>query len=241
VKNPSITVQAFIKGVPSQVGLSPNEFIWEDGRHFILTKEPTQYSYNFNLTYQKFGDQYYLYDSGKNVMIEWIKAIGMLFLNLVHNLIFKIIVPLVVALLKAVGVKFDQNVERKCDWMIDKVTPLKTMGLMIPQFFVNLASILSFGIFSVQLNEISGYLEMESLGVSANLLKKKKFKDIAVNIDYAAPCQFARGVSSVPLKDKQVVNILDICDKERLHSFVPKIIAKDLNYTSLDQNKCNFS
>ena len=152
--------------------------------------ESTEELWKKSLTFAvyTFEGRQYIYDKGlaKKIPLEWIKSIGMLFGNILHNLFIKCIGVLIIMFLSACGVKFKSEVVKKAFRMWHSGTPWKALIGLVVQIALNALSIISLGLFSTKLNRVSGYVEMKVLGDedSKDTRGKRLFSK-----DYLAPCQ----------------------------------------------------
>ncbi len=135
-----------------------------------------------------FEGRQYIYAKGrtKDIPLEWIKSVGMLIGNIVWNLLINCIGILVLKLLVVCGVRFESEFAKAINRMWDSGTPWKSLIALVIQIVINLLSIISLGLFSTELNRVSGYVEMKTLGDErSELTRGKRF----YNKSYFARCQ----------------------------------------------------
>ncbi len=130
----------------------------------------------------------YLYNVTRplDVIVEWVKSIGIFLGNIFHNIFVKCINVLGIKLLSACGVPFKKDVMDKANRMWSCGTPWKALIALVVQIFLNILSIITLGLFTTELNRLSGYVEMKTLGdenSAYSLERRQKEKD------YFAPCQ----------------------------------------------------
>lgn len=157
----------------------------EQRRYFQMgTEDPTVYTFAV-YSYQE-REYVYLATKPLDVFIEWFKSIGIFFGNIYHNLFEKCINVLVIKLLSACGVKFKKDEIDKANLMWECGTPWKALLALIVQIFLNILSILTFGLFTTELNRLSGYVEMKTLGDEGSefTLERRQMEK-----KYLAPCQ----------------------------------------------------
>ncbi len=203
--------------------LGSEDFIYEGKKYHLAQKNEATFKVSLDFAARKVGNEIYLYGIEKcNALIEWVKAIGMIFANIIHTIFYKIGFLLM------------------CGEGLKKLVPLRALAIIVPQFLVNLSSILTFGLFSTWLNRISGDLERWSFGVSKESLVftvlNKRLKE---NV-YAAPCQQPKCIIQNFTKEENV-DMQDVIPEHQWRSILPMLINQSYFEKCIPMDKCNFS
>ncbi|MCH9621885.1 MAG: hypothetical protein S4CHLAM20_13160 [Chlamydiia bacterium] len=239
-------VSVLAQVVPSnnQGPLIQNEFFGYKNKRYKLNDEIdlSKRIYRLEFEVQKFNRRYLLYEKVENKISEWLKSMGLLFWNLVHNIVYKYIMPLSVVLLDALGAKIPVKFHSKCQAIIQRNTCFKALLIIIPQFLLYLASILSFGLFSPQLNRCAGILEWWANDGAMQSFENKTLSERLDNAEWAASCQQPNFIANSDFDpDLEEVRIKNICMPNQIHSMLPKIVARDYNTAAIREENYNFN
>ena len=203
--------------------LASGDFIYEGKKYHLAQKNEATFKVSLDFAARRVGNEIYLYGIEKcNALIEWVKAIGMIFANIIHTIVYKI----GFLLLWGKGLK--------------KLVPLRALAIFVPQFLVNLSSILTFGLFSTWFNRISGDLERWCFGVSKKSLVftvlNKRLKE---NI-YAAPCQQPKCIIKNFTENKSL-DMQEVIPIHQWRSMLPMLIHQSYFEKCIPSSSCNFS
>jgi len=203
--------------------LGTGDFTFEGKKYHLARKSEARYTAILNFSARKVGDELYLYGMEKcNALIEWVKSIGMMFANIIHTIFFKI-----------------ANSLADCK-KVRKLVPFRALAILVPQFLVNLVSVLTFGLFSTQLNRISGDLERWSFGVSKKSLTFDVLNRRLKDNSHAAPCQQPKCVITLSLT-KESFDMQEVIPNHQWRSLLPMPIHQTYFEKCIPSNKCNFS
>jgi|GEM_PF-3291456 len=199
-----------------------------------------QNSTHLILATRTFEGRQYLYapSNRKDFFIEWGKGLGMLFSNIFHNIFFKCIGVLVCKFLIVCGVGFKKSFCEEVDRMWKEGTPWKALIALVVQIGLNCLSFISFGFLSRELNRISGYVELKTLGDQCS--QKTYTSRIKVGW-YAAPCESPRAIlpEGISIKTNETVNIKKMVSPDQLRYFVQAMLYPEYK-KSIPKDYVNF-
>jgi len=120
---------------------------------------------------------------------EWIKSIIFSYAYVLKNIFDNCMLVLLTCALAKMGVVLDPLFTEQSVNMLKGGSPLRSLIVLIPQLLVNIAAVLTFGVFSYYLNWISGDLERWALGDSRVDLLRVTRNARCARKRYLAPCE----------------------------------------------------